>query len=72
MLGMAKKRTSEDDHTKDRHKPRRTVALAPSLYAQLEEFARRNHRPVLWQLRLILEAVLEQEGLWPPPARAKD
>ncbi len=62
---MARKRTTVDDQTispstskdrkRDRHKPRKTLSLPHSLYSALEELAKKNHRPVLWEAKLALE-----------------
>jgi hypothetical protein len=71
MLRMAKKRPHDDDskppRTADRHLERHTISLSAAEYEALRELAGRNHRPLLWQLRLILHEALTKEGLWPPP-----
>ncbi len=51
----------------DRHLPRSMVSLPPDLHKQLKKLAKMNNRPLSWQIRLILVAELEKEGLWPPP-----
>jgi hypothetical protein len=41
------------------------------MYEALRELARRNQRPIIWELRRIVTAALEAEGLWPwPPAQS--
>lgn len=71
MLRMGKKRTNRDDkkpsRSADRHRKRHMIGLRPAEHDALQELADRNHRPLLWQLRLILHDALAAEGLWPPP-----
>jgi hypothetical protein len=57
---------------KDRHAPYSMVRLAPDLHRQLKKLARRNRRPLAWELRRILEEALQAEGLWPPSDEETD
>jgi hypothetical protein len=41
------------------------VPLPNALYDAMEELAKRNHRPVSWQIRMILEAAAKAEGIDP-------
>ena len=58
-----------DSRSRDRHKPgsRRSVALPPQVYRQLQALAEQNNRPLNWELRLIVVRALTEVGLWPPP-----
>jgi predicted DNA-binding protein len=51
---MSKKKATSNDRSKDRHRPRRMVALDPDLYDRLKALADRNGRPVSWEIRLVL------------------
>ncbi len=79
MSHMARKKPQPDEdpelppasdpaRSKDRHKRRKMIPLPPRVFEQLQVAAERHNRPLSWQLRLIVVAWLEQEGLWPPPA----
>jgi hypothetical protein len=59
---------AQKPRTADRHRPRRTVSLAPELYDQLAVLADRNGRPVYWEIRRALQEHLRENGLWPPAA----
>jgi hypothetical protein len=77
MPRMAKKKpkpppspTTEGDpvptlEKKDRHKPRRTLAIPPEMYAAFAVLAKRNGRPILWEARRALIDHLKKNGLWP-------
>ena len=52
------KRTGTGHH--DRH----MVAFRGDVYAAVSELARRENRPVSWQIRAIMIAALREAGLW--------
>lgn len=58
---------SEKKSTGDRHKYKRhTVALDEQLYQAMVRIAAKHRRPVLWQVRQILEQAAIEENEWPP------
>ncbi len=48
--------------TADRHKKRRMIGLAIPMYARLKKMADDNGRPILWQIRILLETGLNSAG----------
>ncbi len=80
---MAKKRKPPDEgaaippetvtpRSKDRHKPRKMLAFTTDVYAQLQQLADRNDRPIVREARRIIIEALKREGLWPPPDQPAD
>lgn len=53
------------DRTKDRHKGRKSVAVIPTLYAQMAELARDHDRPILWEFRRAVVEHLRRHGIEP-------
>jgi hypothetical protein len=68
---MAKKRIKPISPA-DRHKPRKMVGLPPRVYHLLRELARRNKRPLTWEIRRLVEEEAERMGLEVPPPEADE
>jgi len=54
--------------TKDYHQAATMVRLPDDIASTLRALAERNCRPLTWELRRIIIAQLQAEGLWPPSA----
>jgi hypothetical protein len=70
---MAKKKSrpeSKPEVPPDRHLSKTMVRLPVDVHAQLKKLAERNHRPLSWELRMVLIKHLEENGLWPPEPEA--
>lgn len=66
MSLMAQKK-NPTDRSRDRHKPRRTIAFPPRMYDALVQLAAQNDRPINREAHRIVRKALEEAGLWPPP-----
>jgi hypothetical protein len=63
---MAKKNKPADATEKgDRHRSTKLVRIGDDVHGSLSQLAKRNDRPLTWELRRILIAALKKEGLWP-------
>jgi len=51
----------------DRHKDRQSVRLSGRLYLALKDLAKKNRRPLRWEVIAALEDHLRTAGMWPPP-----
>jgi predicted HicB family RNase H-like nuclease len=60
-------RRAKRDQAADRHLSGKMVRLSEDLHAQMVRLAERNDRPLTREIRRVLVAALEAEGLWPPP-----
>lgn len=58
---------AQSDRSKDRHKPRKTVALPPRIHELLQALAEHNTRPLNYELRLAVIAHLRAAGWYPSP-----
>ena len=54
----------KDARRGDRHTDRHMVAFRGDVYEAVSELARRENRPVSWQIRQIMIAALREAGLW--------
>jgi predicted DNA-binding protein len=60
---MPKKKSSKPAADKTRH-----VRIPIHLLNGLEVLAERNGRPMTWELKILIEKHLKENGVWPPPA----
>jgi hypothetical protein len=49
--------------TADRHKKRYMAPILPEMYVRLRALAAKHKRPVIWQIRIMLEEALDAEGI---------
>jgi 5-methylcytosine-specific restriction endonuclease McrA len=49
-----------------RPKPYVMVSLRPAIYEALVALAKKNHRPLRYEVELAVMELLESNGLWPP------
>lgn len=54
---------SVEDRKGSRHKPRKMISISPRQYELIKQLARRNKRPLAWEVRIAINAALVQAGL---------
>lgn len=54
---------ASDRKSGSRHKPRKMISLSDRTYELLQQLARRNKRPVVWEARIAIHAALVEAGL---------
>lgn len=72
MAVMAKNKKDGAGPKKDRHLSNKMVRVSGPHLEQLKKLAKRNHRPLSWELSLLIEEALKTNGLWPPEASEND
>ncbi len=64
MKEKGKPHTKDTAKSKDRHKPRKMIAIDPKVHAAIVALAKANRRPVTWEIEGILIEALKIAGYW--------